>query len=103
MSVGRIDLMNYRNNKNIHSWMSAFSILDKNKWSEKQMKLLDRHRNIIIHRTFKKLNKYDYSNAIKRTNKEKGYTKYIGKPFSYYGQCFDYKNRECKVNCVKLK
>ena len=91
MSVGRISLRNYKNNPNIHSWMSAFSILDRNLWSERQLKLLDAHRSLMIYRAVKFLKKIECPQISKKGRKEKGYTGYVGKPFSYYGQCFDYK------------
>lgn len=99
MSVGRINLWDYQDNKNIHSWMSAFSILDENPWSSKQLRELDRHRQIVIARACKKISK------IRCTNKkQKGNTRdqqrtafiYSGSPFSYYGQCFIYKNKKSK-------
>lgn len=94
MSVGRISLWNYMDNMNVHSWMSAFAILDENPWSVRQLKALDRHRQVVIARADKKLS------VIKCTNKKKEYNArenqrerfvYHGCPFSYYGQCFKYK------------
>ena len=97
MSVGRISLWNYMDNMNVHSWMSAFSILDENPWSAKQLKALDRHREVVIARAAQKLS------SIKCTNKKKEYNArenqrekfmFYGCPFSYYGQCFRYKRKK---------
>lgn len=96
MSVGRVKLWDYQDNPNVHSWMSAFSILDENPWSAKQLKALDRHRQVVIARANKKLL------SIKCTNKKKGNNPrenqrerfiYNACPFSYYGQCFKYKSK----------
>ena len=103
MSVGRVALWDYIDNVNIHSWMSAFSILDENPWSVKQMKALDRHRQVVIARAVKKLSE------IKCTEKKKEYNArenqrerfvYHGCPFSYYGQCFKYKSKKRNINRI---
>ena len=64
-SVGHVSLRNFRGNPNIRSWMSAFSILDKNKWSSQQLRELDRHRMIVISRTKKRLSKIECSERTK--------------------------------------
>jgi hypothetical protein len=88
MSVGRVTMWNYKENANMHSWMAAFSILDKNPWSEKQLKLLDRHRNKEIHRAKKFLERLSCPNeTMKGDHKRKGQF-FLGYPFSYYGQGF---------------
>lgn len=94
-SVGRIELWNYSNNANIHSWMSAFSLLDKNPWSEKQMRELDRHRQKVLARAKKTLSGIHCSNRKKEVNYRGNNSEqfsFSGCPFSYYGQCFDYKS-----------
>lgn len=90
MSVGRVEIWNYKNNSNIHSWTSAFSILDENPWSVKQLKALDRHRQKVLHRADKFLRKIKCP-AVKKTTEKKYKIAYRGKPYSYYGQCFIYK------------
>lgn len=94
MSVGRVNLWNYLNNPNIHSWASAFSILDENKWSAKQLKALDRHRQKVLHRTDCFLANLECP-AVKKNTERKDNPNinlfYSGKPYSYYGQCFTYK------------
>lgn len=96
MSVGRISLWNYNNNPNIRSWMSAFSILDENPWSAKQLKALDKHRAVVIARASLVLARIKCTNKKKednlRENQRNRFT-YTGAPFSYYGQCFKYKNK----------
>lgn len=95
MSVGRVSLWDYKDNKNVKSWMSAFHILDENPWSAKQLKALDRHRGVVIARAKKALANITCTNKKKevdyRSNQRDGFT-YIGSPFSYYGQCFKYKH-----------
>ncbi|TYK37831.1 reverse transcriptase domain-containing protein [Bacteroides pyogenes] len=93
-SVGRVTLWNYKDNNNIHSWMSAFSILDKNQWSMKQMQDLDRHRQQVLARAKQTLAGITCTNRKKEVNYRENHSEYFsytGCPFSYYGQCFDYK------------
>ena len=94
MSIGRVSLVNYKNNPNIRSWMSAFSILDRNHWSVRQLKELDRHRMIVIARAKKRLKLIECGNQVKASSYEDcsdSFFTYKGCPYSYYGQCFDYK------------
>lgn len=93
-SVGHVSLNNYRDNPNIRSWMSAFSILDKNKWSSRQLRELDRHRMIVISRTKKRLANIKCPGRSKLAsydNNPNVFFTYMGCPYSYYGQCFNYK------------
>jgi len=92
-SVGHVSLRNFRGNPNIRSWMSAFSILDKNKWSSQQLRELDRHRMIVISRTKKRLSKIECSERTKLASYDgsrDSFFTYMGCPYSYYGQCFNY-------------
>lgn len=94
MSVGRLSLRNYKDNENIHSWMSAYSILDKNPWAEKQLKSLDRHRQVVLVRASKILDRNKCTHVRKSFNtRESQFERFTfkGCPFSYYGQCFIYK------------
>lgn len=96
MSVGRISLWNYKDNLNIHSWMSAFSILDENQWSSKQLKELDRHRQVVLARADKILFSIKCTNKKKEDNPRENQREcfmYHGCPFSYFGQCFKYKSK----------
>lgn len=93
MSVGRVKIWKYKSFDNNCSWIKAFSILDKNPWSIKQMKCLDKHRGIIINRASKQLKYLDCPSKTK-SNIFDDFTNrymYMGGPFSYYGQCFVYK------------
>ena len=91
MSVGRINIRNYKQTTNAHSWMSAYSIIDSNKWSRAQMRTLDKHRRKMIGYTKKLLPKNIGSeNRLKHSSRE---CLYHGKPFSYFGQCFTYKQK----------
>ncbi len=95
-SVGRVSLWNYKDNENIHSWMSAFSLLDKNKWSVSQMQELDRHRQQVLARAKQFLETIQCTNKKKAMSFRENHSEcfsYIGCPFSYYGQCFDYKDK----------
>lgn len=97
MSVGRISLWNYMDNMNVHSWMSAFSILDENPWSAKQLKALDRHREVVIARAAQKLSSIKSTNKKKEGNPRENQRErfvYHGCPFSYYGQCLRYKSKK---------
>ena len=93
--IGRVSFDNYQNNPNIHSWVSAFSLLDKNPWSEQQIKALDRHRESVLRQARRRLDKISCTAASKNVNSKERYRMlytYKGCPFSYYGQCFVYKN-----------
>lgn len=94
-SVGRVTFWNYHNNTNAHSWMSAFSILDKNPWSENQIKSLDKHRQVVLARAKKKLQNIECTNKKKKDNLYENHRDvftFRGSPFSYYGQCFVHKD-----------
>lgn len=95
MSIGRVNLWNYKHFDNKCSWMSAFSILDENPWSVSQMKRLDGHRNAILKRAREVLTKLDCPAVKKKDNShqsgEGGCYNFYGSPYSYYGQCFVYK------------
>lgn len=81
---------------NIRSWMSAFSILDKNNWSSQQLRELDKHRMVVIARTKKRLSKIECSSLTKLAsydNDPDSFFIYMGCPYSYYGQCFNYKQQ----------
>ncbi len=97
MSVGRVNLWNYMNFNNNCSWMNAFLILDKNPWSVRQIKDLDRHRNAMIKKM--KVELHNINTPKKNMNTkllddEVDSFTYNGCPYSYYGQCFVYKKIE---------
>lgn len=89
MSVGRVELWNYKDCSNKLSWAKAFSILDDNPYAVKQLKRLDNHRMKMISRFRKIISIYDFSDSKPAKDgmyKERNIQNFIGKPFSYYGQ-----------------
>lgn len=86
MSVGRVTLWNYQKYENVHCWLSAFPLLDKNKWAVAQLKGMDRHREQELYRAFKFLEKIDCPKRSKNKAGVRRKEHYYGKAFSYYGQ-----------------
>lgn len=89
MSVGRVELWNYKVCSNKLSWANAFSILDDNLYAVRQLKRLDNHRMKMLSRFKRIISNYDfrYSKSAKdEMSKERSWQNFIGKPFSYYGQ-----------------
>lgn len=89
MSVGRVPLWDYKNHDNKYSWTSAFSQLTPNRWSAKQLKRLDWHRQKMLGRLFVFLTKkVEFDKIHSQQDKQKKLTvNFYGKPYSYYGQC----------------
>lgn len=89
MSVGRVPLWDYKNHDNKYSWASAFTQLTQNRWSVKQLKHLDWHRQKMLVSLFTFLIKdVKFDEIYSRQDKQKKLTvNYYGKPYSYYGQC----------------
>lgn len=87
MSVGRVKIWNYKTFKNQRSWMKAFSILDENPWSRRQLKQLDRNRQSIIRQAAKRLSAIDCPPVSKEGRSDSAFI-LKGFPFSYYAQCF---------------
>ena len=87
MSVGRVPIWDYESFDNKYSWAKAFTELTDNPWSRSQLRLLDRHRNLMMKRLDKFLLNLDYK-KIKPSDKKAHLDAvwYFGKPFSYYGQ-----------------
>ena len=89
MSVGRANLWDYKTFGNDCSWAKAFTELTYNRWSSKQLRLLDSHRNRMMSQIAKKLDTLDYSDIRPSDTKERSNALwFFGKPFSYYGQVF---------------
>lgn len=88
MSVGRVTLWNYSKYENVHCWLSAFPILDKNKWAVAQLKGMDRHREKELYRAMKFLEKIECARRSKNRDGVRKVEHYYGKAFSYYGQAF---------------
>lgn len=87
MSVGRVPIWNYESFDNKYSWAKAFTELTDNPWSRSQLKLLDKHRNLMMKRLDRVLLNLDYKEI--RPSDRMAYSDaiwYFGKPFSYYGQ-----------------
>lgn len=88
MSVGRVSLWNYQHYKNVHCWLSAFPLLDKNKWAVAQLKGLDRHREKELYDAKKKLKSIDCGTRSKNPDGVRRKEHYYGKAYSYYGQAY---------------
>ena len=91
MSVGRVNLGNYNDCSHVHSWLKAFMALDENKWSKWQFRQLDKGRARIIHKAKKTMKTNPQGNKTASDQNIKVKTYYFGKMFSYYGQCFTYR------------
>ena len=87
MSVGRVPIWDYKSFDNKCSWASAFTELTDNTYSRKQLRLLDKHRNMMMRQLSRRIAALDYS-KIKHSdpNTRTDAVWYYGKPFSYYGQ-----------------
>ena len=88
MSVGRVQIWDYKTHDNYYSWARAFTELTDNKWSRLQLRRLDRHRNQMMKRLGKFMLDLDYGDvkpsADERERNEALW--FFGKPFSYFGQ-----------------
>lgn len=103
MSVGRVDLCNYKKYPNEMSWTKGFKILNDNVHSRNQLKSLDRRRSLKIHKLNKFIDKYFSEERKPKTNKlseeeeveveeVNNQIKHFGKPFSYYYNVLKHKN-----------
>ena len=90
MSVGRVQMWNYKYYNNNYSWAKAFTELTNNRWSRWQLKQLDRHRNLMMKRLNRFLLSLDFVDVKpSEDSKERNDAVwYWGRPFSYYGQVF---------------
>jgi len=86
MSVGRAHIWDYRTFDNDYSWAGSFTELTDNKWSRRQLRLLDNHRIHMMHLLDKFLAELDYKHIKPAEELSKEKNIYYGKPFSYYGQ-----------------
>jgi hypothetical protein len=85
MSVGRINMRNYQTAPLTMCWASGFKLLNDNRTSRYQLKVLDRKRNQLIRRLKHALRSIEMT--TESDAKKKGKAKqllYYGKPFSYY-------------------
>lgn len=89
MSVGRVELWNYDDVQNELCWKSGFKELTSNKYSKRQMKMLDRSRNKLYYRLLRDLEKKgDIDDRRKKRKGSRQIVKY-DKPFSYYHQVIE--------------
>lgn len=90
MSVGRVNLKNYETISNDLCWKNGFKELKKNKYSEQQIKQLDRNRNRLFYDFVKELSesKDDNESEIKTKLKSRQIV-HFNKPFSYYYQVIE--------------
>lgn len=87
MSVGRVQIWNYKSFGNKFSWAKAFTELTNNSWSRKQLKQLDRHRKVMLRKLYFELEELDYKENRPSDKKEsRHFLPHYSKPFSYYGQ-----------------
>jgi hypothetical protein len=85
MSVGRVNMRTYEISPAIMCWASGFKLLNDNRTSRYQLRILDRNRNIQIRRLIHGLTFIAVSKEAESTNKRKAKQLiYYGKPFSYY-------------------
>lgn len=88
MSVGRVQIWDYKGHDNKYSWAKAFTELTDNRWARWQLRLLDKHRNLMMKRLSRFTLELEYREAKPSTDaRERNEALwYYGKPFSYYGQ-----------------
>jgi len=93
MSIGRVDLWNYENIDNEMCWKNGFQEINKNKYSIKQLKELDRSRNKLYYKLISDL--YSEEEEEEEEEEENIEDKKLtnprqifnyDKPFSYYYQ-----------------
>ncbi|MGV8878941.1 MAG: reverse transcriptase domain-containing protein [Sphingobacteriaceae bacterium] len=96
MSVGRVNLWNYRDMKNEMCWTSGYRLLTDNKYTRIQLKRLDSSRNRLLLKLRKKIAKMKSSEKSEETEEEENVISieqiYLGSPFSYYYQTLKSKN-----------
>ncbi|MDB5138196.1 MAG: hypothetical protein JWR12_112 [Mucilaginibacter sp.] len=90
MSVGRVNLWNYKNIKNEMCWTSGYRLLTDNKYTRIQLKRLDSSRNRLLLKLRNKIAKMKSSEKTEEGEKEENVKSneqvYYGSPFSYYYQ-----------------
>lgn len=96
MSVGRVKLWNFNKIESEMCWKNGFRELNRNKYSVKQIKQLDRNRNKLYSRLKKELKELcqesDEENLPRKNRKNSEIVKYE-KPFSYYYQIMERKDQ----------
>lgn len=86
MSVGRVNLWNYKCFKNEMCWVSGYKLLNDNKFSRIQLQRLDSSRNKLLRDFKNKMDKSAQKNTDMRLPSKSLQKIYYGKPFSYYHQ-----------------
>lgn len=87
MSVGRVNLWNYRRIKNEMCWSSGYRLLTDNKYSRIQLKRLDSSRNRLLLKLRSMIAKTQDGRANSQGQGNKTKEKiYYGAPFSYFYQ-----------------
>ncbi len=87
MSVGRVQIWDYKSFGNYYSWAKAMTELTDNKWSRWQLRCLDKHRNLMMRRLGRFISELNYDDIKPSDEREHNEGLWFyGKPFSYYGQ-----------------
>ena len=84
MSVGRLSMRTYKTAPPEMSWVNGFQLLNDNKVSRYQLKMLDQNRNRQIKRLIYSLNFIPIHKKQMNNKKKSRQIIYYGKPFSYY-------------------
>lgn len=96
MSVGRVNLWNYKAMKNEMCWTSGYRLLTDNKYIRIQLKRLDSSRNRLLLKLRKKIENMKANENAVESNEEENIQPfeqvYYGGPFSYYYQTLKSKN-----------
>lgn len=90
MSVGRVNLRNYKTASNDLCWKNGFKELSPNKYSVQQIKQLDRNRNKLFYDLVNELSEPKAEEKDKIESKPRQIIDF-NKPFSYYYQVIERK------------
>lgn len=93
MSIGRGSLWNMNKIEHEMCWAKGYSEINDNKYSRKQLKLLDWNRNHQLKKLQKELNKFDDRKVPSNENKKNREIVYYGKPFSYFYHLLEKKSQ----------
>jgi hypothetical protein len=92
MSVGRVRLWNYKDHPSKLCWVDGFQLIERNKYSEIQLKRLDRSRNNLIKELQSKMRNMSLKAPESKKDEPSQQIIYYGKPFSYYYNLVEKKN-----------
>lgn len=93
MSIGRVDLYNYKNCSNDMCWTHGFQHLTFNSYSKRQLKILDRSKYKVIYKLKKKWGD-EIDNPKKTKDKNNNEIISYHKPFSYFFQAGEKKHKK---------